>query len=103
MLRSATTKVRYFKQSPAVDSLLASSSPLRRARAPLARTITPALTQTCQRYSTSAATTATADDEVQIFRQREPVSIPRKSHKDDTVKGKQVTPLLKPLLPNQDS
>ncbi|KAI8581318.1 hypothetical protein K450DRAFT_232479 [Umbelopsis ramanniana AG] len=85
MLRSATTKVRYFKQSSIVDSLLASSSPLRRA--PLARTIPPALTQTCHRYSTTAATTATVDDEVQTFRHSEPVSIPSKSHKDDPVKG----------------
>lgn len=90
MLRSATTKVRYFKQSPVVDLLLASSSsPLRRARAPLARTITPALAQTCQRYSTSAATTATMEDEVHTLRHSEPVSIPRKSHNDDAVKGKQ--------------
>ena len=90
MLRSATTKVRYLKQSPVVDLLLASSSsPLRRARAPLARTITPALAQTCQRYSTSAATTATVEDEVQTFRYSEPVSIPRKSHNDDAVIGKQ--------------
>jgi hypothetical protein len=87
MLRSATTKVRYLKQSPVVDLLLASSSsPLRRARAPLARTITPALAQTCQRYSTSAAT---VEDEVHTFRHSEPVSIPRKSHNDDAVKGKQ--------------
>lgn len=90
MLRSASTKVRYLKQSPTVDLLLAtSSSSLRRARAPLARTITPALAQTCQRYSSSATTTATVEDEVNIFRHSEPVSVPRKSHNDDAVKGKQ--------------